>query len=899
MTNNGINDGLKSQLEEIFEDRVSFSKLERMVYSHDVGVIPDSVKKAISTIPDAVVQPLNADEISALVKLANENKVPVIPRGAASSGFGGAVPVSNGIVIDLARMADVISIDAEALTAEVEPGVVWSELDRKLKRSGLTLRLYPSSAPTSTVAGWVAQGGSGIGSYEYGTFRDNIVSVETVDPQGNLKVMEGNDIDLVYSLEGITGIITKVRINVKKDEEHITVLAAFDDEKKLQSALDEIRRTGTHVWSVSIQTPGYVELSQKAAKETALPMGKYLAQFVYPASSPDVSSEIEGFVRRHNGEVLSEKLAMHEWENRFRTMRLKRLGPSLIASELIVPVSSMSDFLKSVDKKFKGDFVFEGIMETPERFIMMGFMLADERKTNYPLKFSSSLIVTDIAKKHGGRLTSTGMFFTDGSKELLGKDLFERIVAFKKEFDPECIMNPGKVLPPSAEKNSPIKQLSIAMKGASKGKSVMSLVGKIMDGKEVEYKCADKLPEEIGQDVFICAQCGACKTTCTVYDASPWESRSPRGKWYLLSEYLKGNIEFDEELASIMSLCSTCKKCDNKCQTDLNIAHQFINLRGVMGGKNFENTGLGLIRQNVLSSGNFWGLPKEALDWKTDDINMVDTGTIGYWPGCWSSAVTKNMPQNIVRILDKAGIELVNLGEQENICCGLYLALGGYTDDFVRSVEKNINLINEKGIKTLLFSCPGCFATFTEQYSAIAKMLGLEWDVETKHVVVLLDELIRDGRLELEKPLDRKVTYHDACHVSRWFNAYDHPRNVINAIPGVEFVEMEHNREDALCCGIVTAFNDIPTVAHCGQKRIGEAVETGADYVVTNCAGCASQLNLTSNMMKAPVRQKDITDLLCDSMGIEVTYDPAESIGQFMNQAIEILGTSCMHRRQD
>ncbi|NYT19493.1 MAG: FAD-binding oxidoreductase [Methanosarcinales archaeon] len=397
MTNNGINDGLKSQLEEMFENRVSFSKLERMVYSHDVGVIPDSVKKTIATMPDAVVQPVNADEVSALVKLANENKVPIIPRGAASSGFGGAVPVANGIVIDLARMANVISIDTEDLTAEVEPGVVWSELDGKLKRIGLTLRLYPSSAPTSTVAGWVAQGGSGIGSYEYGTFRDNIVSVEMVDPQGNLKVMEGDDLDLVYSLEGITGIITKVTFNVKKDEEQIPILAAFNDEKKLQAALDEIRKAGTRVWSVSIQTPGYVELSQRAAKDTTLPKGKYLAQFVYLQSSAEVASEVEDIVRRNKGEVLPENIARHEWDNRFYTMRLKRLGPSLIASELIVPADSMADFLKSVDKKFKGDFVFEGIMETPDRFIMMGFMLADESKTNYPLKFSSSLIVADIA----------------------------------------------------------------------------------------------------------------------------------------------------------------------------------------------------------------------------------------------------------------------------------------------------------------------------------------------------------------------------------------------------------------------------------------------------------------------------------------------------------------------
>jgi Fe-S oxidoreductase len=75
-------------------------------------------------------------------------------------------------------------------------------------------------------------------------------------------------------------------------------------------------------------------------------------------------------------------------------------------------------------------------------------------------------------------------------------------------------------------------------------------------------------------------------------------------------------------------------------------------------------------------------------------------------------------------------------------------------------------------------------------------------------------------------------------------------------------------------------------------------VDTGADYVVTNCAGCAAQLNLTSNMMEAPVKQKDITDLICESMGIDVTYDPTEAIGMFMKQAIELLGTSCVRHRK-
>ena len=145
----------ESFLKNTFGDRVNFQRLERKLYGHDMAVMPSIVKPLIGdTMPDAIVQPRNEEELAALVRWADDNCISVTPRGKASSGYGGVLPVKNGVVIDFFRMKDIIRIDPDNLTVTVQPGIVWEQLDRELKKHGLTLRLYPTSYPASTVGGW-------------------------------------------------------------------------------------------------------------------------------------------------------------------------------------------------------------------------------------------------------------------------------------------------------------------------------------------------------------------------------------------------------------------------------------------------------------------------------------------------------------------------------------------------------------------------------------------------------------------------------------------------------------------------------------------------------------------------------------------------------------------------
>ncbi|HEY8393551.1 MAG TPA: FAD-binding and (Fe-S)-binding domain-containing protein, partial [Thermaerobacter sp.] len=798
-------------LKDTFADRFTTDPLQRLLYGHDLGSLPDSIMRMINHQPDAVVQPVDTEEIVRLVSLAREYKVALVPRGSGTSGYGGTIPTRGGIVVDFARMKKVLEIDPAARTVTVEPGITWRELDAALQKRGFALPLYPTSAPAATVGGWVAQGGMGIGSFRAGTIRDNVVAVELVTPAGEVRSLKGEDLDLVVGLEGITGFITRVTLKIEPYQEDIPVLAAFDTAEDLEKAMARLSGGDYNgsLWSVTLFNPNFVRLKQAATGERMLPEDKYLCMLVARGQKP---AGLEAVVFESGGVMLNDELARHEWQERFYPLRLKRNGPSIIASEVVVPVDQLARFVTGAERKYK-DVAFEGTVARGGQVTLLGLMLGDERKATFALEYSAAMALMDQAKKLGGHYYAAGMYFTDQAEDLLGRETLQKVVEFKRQQDPDGVMNPGKILPPSMDPNSPLKMLATAVKAARAGQSVLGSVGRLFAGKGESNGPAKDLPAELAREAFVCAQCGYCRWACTVFDSDPWEGNSPRGKWYLLKEYVKGNIPFDEKLAGALFFCTTCKKCDVVCQVGIDNAEHWLSLRPLLNAKKFENTGLAAVREHVLSTGNFWGVSAEQVRrWVPQDVRYGERGAVAYWPGCWAAIVMPNMARNLTRILDKAGVDFVLLDDDE-ICCGLYLALGGYMNDFADLVARNIQKLRERGVKTLILSCPGCFATFYENYPKVAQQLGLEWDIEPVHVTVFLHHLLKEGRLKFERELPVKVTYHDSCHVGRWFNVYDEPRDILKAIPGLELVEMEHNREYGLCCGLVAAFNSMATVA--------------------------------------------------------------------------------------
>ncbi len=898
---------LKEPLLEIFGDRVCFNKIELSLYSRDINVLPDFVMERINSKPDAVVQPESAEELERLLRFCYENEIPVVPRGAATSGYGGAVPSRGGIVVDFCRLNRVIEINEQEKTVEVEPGVVWNSLDRILNSKGLALRLYPNSGISATVGGWVANGGGvGIGSYEFGTFREDLIECEVVTPKG-VEKLSGADLDLVFGLAGTTGLLSKIKFKVMEQGNLLPVLAAFDGFDDLVSCIKGLKTVSSDkfkVWHVSFKNAANVKLSAEAVEKQAkrnpthheatrlkLPE-KNIAFFVAHSEDgaevkvkEEVMSMLSGVIKENRGEVLDEALARAEWEERFMLMKLKALGPSLISSEVKISTENLSRLVESTKKRL-GEFALEGTVANNGDFaVVMGYILDDERRRGYKFALAKSLIMLGEGKKLGGYPYTVGMYLTDDAELCLGENL-NKAYEFKKSVDDKAILNPGKVFPIKLEselvkdtkqKEVPTKSLIRMMRTVRKAGIVPSLLEKISVG-EVKMERASALTsypfgDDALLDAFICLRCGYCRTECPVYKKTLWEGTSPRGMFYFIKEFAKGNLEADERMVDNFFVCTTCERCNLVCPAEIPILQRWdLTMRpALFKGQDWYELPLAFKAStaNVLEHKNPAANPHEnRTKWLPEGAEYAAEGEICYWAGCIPSYTMKNMPENAIRILNSAGIVPVYLGTDE-WCCGAPVVLAGRYSDISDVIRHNIEEFNKRGIRKLITSCPGCWATLALYYPVFAKMLNLEYNVEVLHIAQVFDDLIKDGKIKLEKEVKLKVTYQDPCHIGRAGGIYEAPRNVLKAIPGVELVEMEKVKEESNCCS-----RHVMRYPAFGSKiavsRVEEAASTGANAIVTACGTCMFNVNVGVRDAGVEMDVYDISDLIALSMGMEI-----------------------------
>jgi len=880
----------REELKLSFRDRIRFDKVERSLYGHDVGTMPDMISKMFKTLPDAVVQPVNVAELKLLLETSRRYKIPIVPRGAGTSGYGGALPTKGGIVVELTRMKNILNIDKEQMTVTVEPGIIWAKLEKELNEKGLKLRLYPSSAPGSTVGGWTAENGAGIGSYQYGYFHENLVEVELLTPDGTLRTMNGDQLKYITALEGITGFITKITFKIQPYYEDVPYLIQFPSIKSLADFLSKVTNSSLPIWHLSFSSPEFIKQKEKAVTGKSEEEYPPQALIVFEKEPEDNYRAIEPMFLSLGGKLMSQKEALHEWGERFYTMRLKRLGPSLIPSEAIVPISSIFEVLLETSEKIKG-LAIEGVVVNKNEATLLAFLTGDQRRFAYAIGYTKSLEVADIAKNHDGRIYTAGLYFTDESEKLFGKERLQAIKKMKEEIDPEGLLNPNKVLPPGAG-----NLLRTAMKTGKVAKPLTKLMEGILphEGKE-----SPKLPPHIGFEAYACAQCGYCRDVCTLYEGRQWESSSPRGKFYFLRQLMEGKLDFDQQMVDTFLLCTTCKKCDDVCQVQIPIQHLWDDMRGfLIQEKKFATfPAFEMMGQAVASELNIWAGRKQERDaWMPEDVEYKNEGEIGFWAGCTASFVEADIAENAVHILKEGGVEFAYLGKDEN-CCGTPFLTAGKWDTFEQIFRHNVEQINKRGIKTLVVSCPGCWVSLEHFYKDWAKKLGLTWDVKIEHISETTSRLIEEGKLNFKQEVNKTLTWHDPCHIGRHGGIYEPPRHVISSIPGVTYVDMESNRENGRCCGsVLTRIGDPKVSDKIAYLRLKEAEDVKADEVLTTCPCCEFQLRVGGRNTGATVPVKDFTSVVAEALGYE-PKDPTNYVYEMwdvFDQAIEQLALDGM-----
>ncbi|MEO0249658.1 MAG: FAD-binding and (Fe-S)-binding domain-containing protein, partial [candidate division WOR-3 bacterium] len=513
--------------------------------------------------------------IAELVRWANTQRIPLVPRGKSTSGYGGVLPVKGGIVLDLVRLQGVISVDGDI--AVVEPGISWKKLDEALANRGLTLRLYPSSYPSSTVGGWLAQGGAGFGSWSFGWFSENVVSARVVLPDGSVREFSGAELSLISDAEGITGIITRVSLRVMpKKELRITALA-FDAPVDAAAFISSVGTDG--IWSLTLINPEMARLRNIAplkthhghpVEERVILPEKYIVILAHEKNEADFFDS----AKAHRGQFLSPEIAEHEWEERFHIMKIKRLGPSFIPAEVVVPIDGLSNTLSEIERRVPA-LAIEGMGVSGKEMVILGFITHDERRFWFNTAYINALTVVGIAEKNRGRPYSTGIYFTHWAKDVIGKERLGELSAFKAKHDPSGIMNPGKVL---ASKLSWFMGLAKTFEPLARP---FAGIGRPSPAERIGFRPKGGIPSDVAWYAYSCSQCGFCVDTCDQFYGRMWESQSPRGKWFFLRQLLEGKEKMDQEAVNTFMVCTTCEYCNVMCSEALPIEPSWLKLRGL------------------------------------------------------------------------------------------------------------------------------------------------------------------------------------------------------------------------------------------------------------------------------------------------------------------------------
>lgn len=454
-----MNKALEQQLVELLgSDSVSTNDIERRQYAHDMAPVPKILGLFFKTKPDAVVRPNSSQQVQQLMKFATENAVPVTPRGRATTMMGGSYPVFGGISVDMTARQGIIELDESNLTLKVKSGTNWETVLKFLKKRGLTLYCYPTSAPSATIGGWLgnggvglAKGGLGIGSSQYGYAADTVADLGVVLPSGeyieSIAATEFKVKDFIGS-DGILVIFDTVTLKVRPLPARQEAFSFnFKDMEKLCSAVKE----SASLKPFFLLLEDEVMLGFKKKAGLHVPSAQNLVTIVLEGTGASLDSDIKKMRKimgAHGGQELAQEIADEEWAGRYYAMRHKSAGPNLLGGEFSSSISQLTEAVSRINKLAKAKNITIGIHGTLglNEVLFLPQVLSDERKKfRYLTMMSLVKDLNDMSLELGGVPYGAGLFNAFYVKEIHGKKYTE-LVRLKKQLDPRKVMNPGKVI---------------------------------------------------------------------------------------------------------------------------------------------------------------------------------------------------------------------------------------------------------------------------------------------------------------------------------------------------------------------------------------------------------------------------------------------------------------------
>lgn len=363
------------------------------------------------------------------------------------------------------------------------------------------------------------------------------------------------------------------------------------------------------------------------------------------------------------------------------------------------------------------------------------------------------------------------------------------------------------------------------------------------------------------EEMLRCNRCGYCQAACPIYDVLRREPATARGRIQLLRAVSEGRLPLSESISRYIYGCTDCQSCRLSCPGGVRTDEIFATARQVIADSEFFPATLAALEERVRTTHNISGEPGENRLLWAENLLVKPEGLVGkesaevvLFTGCVSALypMAYGILQALVEILQAAEVDFTTLGPEE-WCCGYPLLSAGLPVSEL--ITHNLERVKSLGAKTLVTTCPSCYHMWKSHYPPNA--------FQVLHSTEFLAQLVEAGQVPL-RPLNMRVTYHDPCDLGRKSEIYDAPRRIIKAIPGLEFVEMEDHRENALCCGgggnLETL--DAELSGEVARLRLKQAMAAGAEVIVSACQQCERTLTMAARREKARIRVMDVVQLL-------------------------------------
>ncbi len=465
---NPVTAKIVEELKQIVGERyVIFGDAEKLEpYSHD-----EVAEKEYAHVPEAMVRPVSAHEIAAIMKLANRERIPVTPRGAGSGLSGGAVPIHGGIVICLDRMNRILEVDRDNMMITVQPGVVTNEINQVLKEAGLFFAGYPMSLETCFIGGNVAENAGGGKAVKYGVTLRYVTGLEIVTPTGEVVRLGGklvkdvtgyNLIGLLVGSEGTLGIFTEIILRLLPlPKASVDLLVLFQTAEEAIAAVAKILSGGTTPTAIEFMDQSAFRASCEYLNET-IPYHQAGAMLLITADGMN----LEQVEREYEevGEVCLRAGALEVYvaDNYTTSERIwkvrrniaeafKVFSPHQSLEDIVVPtgnIAKMVTGLMELSRKWDCPIPCYGhagdgnLHATP---VMNPQWTLDEWHEKIPL------ILTDMYRLTGNLGGTISGEHGIGHKRkkymplVVQKEYLDMVKAIKRALDPHNILNPGKI----------------------------------------------------------------------------------------------------------------------------------------------------------------------------------------------------------------------------------------------------------------------------------------------------------------------------------------------------------------------------------------------------------------------------------------------------------------------